>query len=77
LSVQDLHHALDDVRRAPVLAAHQSQLVASLETTRDRLLRLGGKVLMPEVPVPGFGKLAVVTDPFGVEFSLFEPRPMS
>ncbi len=52
-------------------------LVADLEATRDRLLRLGGKVLMLEVPVPGFGKLAVVTDPFGVEFSLFEPGPMS
>jgi len=48
-------------------------LVARLAASRERVKALGGRVLDPEIPVPSFGRIALVSDPFGVELGLFEP----
>ena len=48
-------------------------LVARLAASRERVKTLGGRVLEPEIPVPSFGRIALVSDPFGVELGLFEP----
>ncbi|MEO8875496.1 MAG: VOC family protein, partial [Polyangiaceae bacterium] len=49
--------------------------VAKLGEARDRAKRLGAKILMEEMPVPGIGKFAVIQDPVGATISLFEPAP--
>jgi hypothetical protein len=48
-------------------------VVAKLEAERDKAARLGGKVLMPLVEIEKVGRMAVVSDPAGAVFSLFEP----
>ena len=50
--------------------------VAKLDEARDRAKRLGAKILMEEIPVPGIGKFAVIQDPVGAAISLFEAGPM-
>lgn len=50
--------------------------VSKLSEARDRAKRLGAKILMEEIPVPGIGKFAVIQDPIGAHISLFEPGPM-
>ena len=49
--------------------------VAKLAEARDRAKRLGAKILMEEIPVPGIGKFAVIQDPVGATLSLFEAGP--
>ncbi len=39
--------------------------------------KLGGKVVMPYTPIPGFGALAVCTDTENNPFGLFETHPAS
>ncbi|HEX7663187.1 MAG TPA: VOC family protein [Polyangiaceae bacterium] len=51
--------------------------VAKLGESRDRAEKLGAKILMPEIPVPGIGKFAVIADPTGAMIALFEPGPRS
>jgi predicted enzyme related to lactoylglutathione lyase len=48
-------------------------VVEKLETARDRVAKLGGKVLMPLVEVPKVGRIAVVAGPDGAPIGLFEP----
>lgn len=50
-------------------------VVDKLETARAHAERLGGKVLMGEIPIPGVGRMAVVADPTGAAISLFESAP--
>jgi predicted enzyme related to lactoylglutathione lyase len=50
--------------------------VSKLGESRDRAKRLGAKILMEEIPVPGIGKFAVIQDTVGATISLFEPAPM-
>lgn len=47
-------------------------LVANVESTAQRVIDNGGRVLVPMVPVPSFGRLAVVADPQGAVFGVFE-----
>ncbi len=49
--------------------------VEKLGDARDRAKRLGAKILMEEVPVPGIGKFCVIQDPFGGVIAPFEPAP--
>ena len=49
--------------------------VEKLEHSRGLVEKLGGKVVMPEIQVPGYGRLAIVQDPAGAFFSIFEPAP--
>jgi predicted enzyme related to lactoylglutathione lyase len=42
--------------------------------TAARAAKLGGQVLMGEVPVPNMGVMAIVSDPLGSVIGLFEPR---
>jgi len=48
-------------------------LVARLAASRERVKTLGGRVAEPEIPVPSFGRIALVGDPFGIMLGLFEP----
>jgi hypothetical protein len=50
-------------------------VVPKLEDARAKVEKLGGKIMMPEVPVPGIGRLAIVSDPTGAVLSLFEAAP--
>lgn len=49
--------------------------VADLGASRARLVELGGAVHVEEIPIPTVGTIAVVADPHGAAFSLFEPAP--
>lgn len=48
--------------------------VASLTDTKERITRNGGKVLVPSIDVPNMGSFAVVSDPQGAIFSVFEAK---
>ena len=39
--------------------------VQNVDTTVDAAQRLGGKVLVPIMPIPGVGRMAVIQDPQG------------
>ena len=47
--------------------------VDDLDAMLGRLVKAGGAVRMPATPIPGIGRFAVVADPHGAVFSLFEP----
>lgn len=49
--------------------------VRDLTATRKRVGELGGKVLMPEIPIPDVGTMCIVADTSGAMLSLFEPLP--
>jgi predicted enzyme related to lactoylglutathione lyase len=48
--------------------------VAKLAESRARAEKLGGKILMPEIEVPGMGAFAVIQDDIGAVIGLFEGR---
>lgn len=47
-------------------------VVENLATARDRTVELGGKIMVPEIPVPGVGTIAVISDNVGAGIGLFE-----
>jgi predicted enzyme related to lactoylglutathione lyase len=49
-------------------------VVDKLEPSRDRVAKLGGKVMMPLIEVPTVGRIAVITDPTGGAIGLFQPQ---
>ncbi len=49
-------------------------LVPKLAEARDKVKKLGGKILMEEVEVPKMGVFSVVQDDVGAAIGLFEPR---
>lgn len=49
--------------------------VASLDETVDRILSLGGTVLRPKSAVPKTAWYAVVSDPEGNIFAIWQPDP--
>lgn len=49
-------------------------VVAKLSDARDRVKRLGGKVMVEEIPVPNFGALSIIQDELGAAIGLFESR---
>lgn len=49
-------------------------VVEKLKDANERCKRLGGKVMVEEIPVPKFGALSVVQDELGAMIGLFEPR---
>jgi predicted enzyme related to lactoylglutathione lyase len=46
--------------------------VNDLKKSVDAATRLGGTVVMPHIPVPGFGTMAIVKDPAGAVFDMFQ-----
>lgn len=46
--------------------------VADLAASRARVTELGGTVVVPEIPVPGFGRMCLFTDPQGGFLSIFQ-----
>jgi len=51
-------------------------LVEKLEPARDRVVKLGGKVVVPVIDIEKVGRMTIVADPMGAVLSLFEPGPM-
>jgi predicted enzyme related to lactoylglutathione lyase len=51
--------------------------VESLNDAVERVQRLGGSVLRPKTAVPKIGWYAVVEDPEGNIFAVFQPDPMA
>lgn len=49
-------------------------VVEKLEATRDRVGKLGGKVLEPLIEVPNVGRIAVVAGPEGAPIGIFQPK---
>lgn len=50
-------------------------VVQKLEDARAKVESLGGRVMMPEIAVPGVGRFAVVLDDQGAALGLFEGLP--
>jgi predicted enzyme related to lactoylglutathione lyase len=48
--------------------------VASTDASAEKATALGGKVLAPAFDVPAVGRMAVVEDPTGACFALWEPK---
>jgi predicted enzyme related to lactoylglutathione lyase len=46
--------------------------VKSVEEDMAKVKKLGGKIIMPKAPVPGWGYLAICTDTEGNTFGLWE-----
>lgn len=49
--------------------------VADIDLYVARVRELGGAVVLPKMPVPGFGYLAVCTDTEGNLFGLWQENP--
>ena len=49
--------------------------VAGIDQSAARLISAGGRILKPVEDIPTVGKFAVVSDPQGAYFTLFEPMP--
>ncbi len=47
--------------------------VEDVDIAAKKTVELGGKVLLPPIDVPGFGKAAVLRDPQGAAFGVFTP----
>jgi predicted enzyme related to lactoylglutathione lyase len=47
--------------------------VEDAEASRDRAVRLGGKVIVPRIDVPKVGTVAIIADPSGATLGLFQP----
>jgi predicted enzyme related to lactoylglutathione lyase len=47
--------------------------VDKLEPARDRVAKLGGRVMMPLIDVPTVGRIAVVADATGAAVGIYEP----
>ena len=47
----------------------------SVDDTAMRIARLGGRVLKQPEDIPNTGRFAVVQDPFGATFGIFQPSP--
>jgi hypothetical protein len=49
-------------------------VAGKLEAAREKAEKLGGKVIVPVVEIPGVGRMSIVADPLGAVISLFEPQ---
>lgn len=47
--------------------------VASVKKTIAKVEKNGGKVILPEMPIPNMGSLAIFTDPQGAVFAVWQP----
>ncbi len=69
-------YTLRKEQRSQGVPSHWMLYVAvdSAEATAARVTELGGKVLVPPFDVASFGKMAVIQDPTGPVFSIWEPK---
>lgn len=69
-------YTLRKEQRSQGVPSHWMLYVAvdSAETTAKKVEGLGGKVLVPPFDVETFGKMAVIQDPTGPVFSIWEPK---
>jgi len=49
--------------------------IPSIDEYSARVIQLGGSLVLPKMPVPGFGYLAVCTDTEGNTFGLWQEEP--
>jgi predicted enzyme related to lactoylglutathione lyase len=52
-------------------------VVPELTAARSRVGSLGGRVLVPEIAVPGIGTFTVISDPQGAVICPFQPESAS
>ncbi len=76
LSTEEKMDVCTIMQAPPGMPAHWLTYVVvdKLKDANDRVKRLGGKVITDEIPIPGFGALAVVEDAHGALIGLFEAR---
>lgn len=67
--------ALPEAVRAAGVAAHWGAYigVASLAESLAAALALGARLCLPEMEIPGIGRIATLQDPEGAAFALFQP----
>jgi predicted enzyme related to lactoylglutathione lyase len=63
------------VRKHPQQPITNYVSVPSVDKGMAKVKKLGGKVCVPKMPVPGMGYLAVCHDTEGNEFALWEMNP--
>lgn len=49
--------------------------VADVDDEVEKVLESGGATMMPATTMPGIGRMAMVTDPFGAAYYLMTPQP--
>lgn len=49
--------------------------VEDVEAKAEQAVALGGRIHVPETPIPGVGWFAIIADPHGAVVSLFKPHP--
>ena len=50
--------------------------VDEVDAAAAKVASLGGSVMRPAADIPGIGRFAIVTDPFGAAFAIMTPAPM-
>ncbi len=68
-----IHGAI--ARRDPREGVINTVGVASIDDAIALVVKLGGKVLRPKMPIPGVGYNALCEDPDGNAFGILEPDP--
>jgi uncharacterized protein len=48
--------------------------VRSVKSTLSKVTRLGGRVIVPEMPIPGMGTMGVIQDPTGAHLGVWAPE---
>lgn len=48
--------------------------VADVDASAKKALKLGGKILVPAMDIPDVGRIAVLEDPQGAAFGIFQPK---
>jgi predicted enzyme related to lactoylglutathione lyase len=69
---KDVAALREETRVAPFWMSYVS--VRSVEATAERTRELGGAVTLPPTDVADHGRMAVVSDPLGASFGLWQPR---
>ena len=68
-----IHGAI--ARRDPREGTVNTVSVTSVDDALRLVVKLGGKVLRPKMPIPGVGYNALCEDPEGNAFGILEPDP--
>lgn len=51
--------------------------VANVDATAAKIPQLGGKIFLPPTDIPDTGRFAIVIDPYGAYFSIYQALPQS
>jgi predicted enzyme related to lactoylglutathione lyase len=48
--------------------------VGSVNKTLEQAKKLGGRIIVPEMPIPGMGTMGILQDPTGAHFGIWAPE---